>query len=127
MKHDEIFARLNFNDPVLVTPPWTNSEPFDQTDETLNIAQVRQMYEQYYSEVEDNFIPQNIHWKDLDVSTRLQFFLRKETKTLCQGTVSFELEHSGAIIVVVVQNKWLILEPIKFLKSKSQIKLLIGT
>ena len=59
---------------------------------------MRQMYEQYYSEVEDNFIPKKVHWKDHDVATRLQFFQRKETKKLCQGTVSFEQECSGAII-----------------------------
>ena len=93
--HDEIFARLNLIDPILVTPPWTNSEPFDPTDETLNIAQMRQMYEQYFSEVEDNFIPEKVHWKDLDVSTRLQFFLKKETKKLCQGTVSLSRKILG--------------------------------
>ena len=86
--HDEIFAKLNFIDIVLARPPWTNSEPFHPTDETLNIAQLMQMYEQYYNEVEDNLIPEKVIWKDHDVSTRLQVFLRKDMTQLCQGSVS---------------------------------------
>ena len=89
VKHDESFAKLNITGIILRKPPTVNDVAFNPTDETNEIAYLKNMFDTFYNEFYDNLIEKNFGWKETDLPIRLQFFLRKDTKKLCTGNVSF--------------------------------------
>ena len=89
VKHDESFAKLNITGIILRKPPTVNDVAFNPTDETNEIAYLKNLFDIFYNEFYDNLIEKNFGWKETDIPTRLEFFLRKDTKKLCTGNVSF--------------------------------------
>ena len=88
VRHDESFAKLDFTGFMLKVPPRVNDVAFNPTDKTNEIALSKNLFDNFYNEFYDNLIERDSDWHGHDIPTRLEFFLRKDTKKLCTGNVS---------------------------------------